>query len=245
MNSIPTPIRTRNRLRWGAGIVSLLGAGAAFLGWLGYFGGPVMSAFSATAPGDGTAAVVLSGDMGLKVGMGTPIAQALADRGIPVVAVNSLTFFRTRRSAQEVARLVDSAAARALSEFHARRLVMIGQSFGADMLHVGLADAPSSLRAKIAFVALVAPTDDLEFRASPSELFNLAPSDGPALPSAMRLDWVPGLCLYGVQDDRSLCPHLRLANMRRVGLPGGHLFNRDTKAVINALVSAISQALRK
>ncbi|OHT20339.1 AcvB/VirJ family lysyl-phosphatidylglycerol hydrolase [Edaphosphingomonas haloaromaticamans] len=226
----------------GIAVGALLAALAAFaiwLGYIGYFGGPVFFELPAEKPSPpelrGTVAVILSGDMGFRIGMGPRIAKRLAADGIPVLGVSSLTYFRHERSPVEAAALLDAAAGRALAFGHADRLILIGQSFGADMLHVGLVDMPPALRAKVAMVGLVVPTDSLIFRASPSELFNWTPPDAPALPTARALDWVPAVCIQGREEEDSLCPHLDQPNMRRLVLPGGHPLHRDVDALHAAL----------
>lgn len=221
-------------------------AGLGFSGWLGhigYFGGPVFFEVPATAPPAATtartAAVLFSGDMGFRVGMGPRVAKKLAADGIPVLGVSSLTFFRHERTPDEVRALIADAARRALAFGHADRLILIGQSFGADMLQVGLTGLPPSLRARVRMVGLVVPTDSVIFRASPSELFNWSTPDAAALPTARQLDWVPTVCIHGAQEDESLCPALTLPNVRQVTLPGGHPLHGDVDAVYGALKAEI------
>ncbi|MGV3482568.1 MAG: AcvB/VirJ family lysyl-phosphatidylglycerol hydrolase [Sphingobium sp.] len=238
------------RSRLALGLLGLLVAALfGFAVHIGYFGGPVFTDVPATAsavPGrGGVAAVILSGDMGFKVGMGPRIARRLAADGIPVVGVNSLTYFRRERTPDEVSALVASAARRALAFGHARRLVMIGQSFGADMLHVGLTRLPPDLRARVRLVALVVPTDTLIFRASPSELFNWAKPDALALPTAQALTWVPVVCIHGEEETESLCPLLGQANVRSVALPGGHPLDGDVDAVHRVLTAMIDRTFRR
>ena len=82
----------------------------------------------------GLAAIYLSGDMGFDFGTGGRVMERLAADGIPVVGVNSATFFRKRRTPAEISAMLSDAAKHALAFGHAQRLVLIGQSFGADML---------------------------------------------------------------------------------------------------------------
>jgi type IV secretory pathway VirJ component len=222
---------------------------AAFLAYLGYFGGPVFEDFTPTArPAPavaGLGAVLLSGDMGMRVGMGPKISARLAAEGIPVVGINSLSFFRTERSPADNRALIVSAMRRALAIRGVTHLVLIGQSFGADMLQAGLPALPAAMRARVSLIALVVPGDTLDFRASPSELFNLRRPDAEALPSARRLSWAPLLCVYGVEETDSLCPLLRLRNARVVALPGGHFLNRDIRRVEREILGAIADLGRR
>lgn len=231
-----------------AAVMVLLALGAAFLGYIGYFGGPVFITVAAQrAPPPARSdlvAVLLSGDMGFRIGMGPKIADRLARDGMPVLGVSSLSYFRTRRTPAEAEALIAEAVKRALAMPGARRVVLIGQSFGADMLQVGLPKLPQALRAKVPLVALVVPGDTISFRASPEELFNLEPADGPALPTARQLDWVPVVCVYGVEEVDSLCPLLHLPNVRSVPLPGGHPLRRDVDRLYAVLADAIGEAAK-
>lgn len=248
MEEIAARARPQRRIgRWLAAIAAALAALVilAFF-YIGYLGDAVFADFPATGPArqvrQGTVAILLSGDMGLRVGMGPQIAGRLAKDGIAVVGVNSLAYYRTRRTPVETAALVEQAARRALALGKAERLILVGQSFGADMLHVGLARLPADLRRRVQLVALIVPENTVDYRASPSELFGFQKPDADALPTASKLDWVDVLCVRGIEETNSLCPLLNLPHLRRVDLPGGHPMHRDVDAVHAALLKAIDDS---
>ncbi|MBU3079343.1 virulence factor [Sphingomonas sp. XMGL2] len=230
-------------------LLLLVAAGMlGFATWLGYFGGALyvpMPATAAPAPGhEGLAAVLVSGDMGIKVGMGPRIARRLADHGIPVLAVNSLVYFRERRTPAEAQALLADAVRRGLAFGHARRLLLVGQSYGADMVHVGLIGLPRALREKLAMVALVVPTDTVMFRASPAETLGWVAADAAAVDSARRLDWLPVLCVHGKEETDSLCPLLHQPNVRTETMPGGHKLDNDADGLFARIVTALDRALQ-
>ena len=227
-----------------AALALILAGCTGFLAYIGYLGGPVYYGISPTRPAPpalkGLAVVLVSGDMGFKIGMGPDIAQRFAADGVPVVGVSSLAYFRHQRTPAEVRALITDAARRALAFGHADRLVMVGQSFGADMTHVGLTGLPQDLRAKVKLVALVVPTDTVFYHASPSEMFNWVKPDAMALPTGRQLTWVPTLCVQGVEEKNSLCPMLTQANVRRVALPGGHMLHHDPDTLYDTLHRAVT-----
>lgn len=231
-----------------ATIASFLALAAAFgfTGYIGLFGGPVFTNIAATGQPkpvkSHVVAVIFSGDMGFKIGMGPQIAQRLAADGIPVVGVNSLIFFRRERRPSEIRRLVSDATRQALAFGHGDAVVLIGQSFGADILQFGLTGMPPALRAKVRMVGLVVPTTTVFFRASPSELFNWAQPDASALPTARALIWTSVVCIHGIEESRSLCPQLIHRNIENVALPGGHLLRGNANAVYAVLSKAIDRA---
>lgn len=227
-------------------VVTLLLIGAVgYLAHIGYYGRAIYRVEPARrAPPArlaGTVAVFMSGDSGLKAGMATTVVATLAERGIPVLGVNSLTAFKNGRSPAETRALVADATRRALRLPSARQVVLIGQSFGADMLQYGVSALPDDLRPKVAQVILTVPGDTLLFTASPGGLLDGAP-DAPALPSARRIGWVPVLCVYGREEDTSLCPLLHAANVRVVPLPGGHYLHHDGTRLADLIWDTILRA---
>ncbi|HTN13166.1 MAG TPA: AcvB/VirJ family lysyl-phosphatidylglycerol hydrolase, partial [Sphingomonadaceae bacterium] len=210
-----------------------------FAAYLGYFGGRLfvpLEAREGPAPlKRDVAAVVLSGDMGFNIGMSRQIAERLTRDGIPVIGVNSLVYFRHRRSPAEATQLLRMAIGKALRFGHARKVLLIGQSYGADMTHVGLAGMNPAERAHIAMVALIVPTDNVIMRASPAELLELVDADADALTTARKLTWAPTLCFYGREERNSLCPALKAGNVRITALPGGHPLHHDPDALYRHL----------
>ncbi len=229
-------------------VVAVGGLAVALLlafAWLGYLGGDPFTTLRPVnyhaRPG-APVAVILSGDMGFRVGMGPRIAERLEKDGMPVIGINSLTYFNRTRTAEEATALIEQGINRALAINPAARILLVGQSYGADMLHVGLARLPEADRSRIALVALVVPGATVEYRASPSEIFTFAMAEADALPTGRQLDWTPFLCVYGVEEKASLCPLLRQPNLQTVGLPGGHGLHWDVDAVYRTLRAAMTLA---
>lgn len=209
-----------------------------WLGHIGYFGGPIfveMPAHTKQASNPPAVAVIFSGDMGFRIGMGPQIARRFVNDGTPVLGVSSLVYFRHERTPADVRALIAEASRKALAFSHAKRLILIGQSFGADMLHVGVTDLPNDLRRKVQMIGLVVPGRSVIYRASPSELFNWATPDAQALPTAMRLTWAPVVCIHGIEETDSLCPELTRPNVKRIALPGGHPLHHDADKLYVAL----------
>ncbi|WP_230461411.1 virulence factor [Sphingobium sp. CAP-1] len=188
-------------------------------------------------------ALYLSGDMGFHAGLGPAIADRLTRQGIPVVAENSLHFFRTRRTPEEAGAMIAQGLRRAIAIDPKARLLLIGQSFGADVIAPSLPYVPAALRRRIAFIGLIVPGATRQWRASPSEIFSLTEPEEDATTAARRLSWAPLLCIHGADEEASLCPSLDQPNATRLMLPGGHPLHHDPDAVSAALLRAIGRAL--
>lgn len=180
--------------------------------------------------------------MGLNVGMGAGIVDRIAADGLPVTSVNSLTYFRQERTPREARALIVEAMHRALAQPGVTRLVVIGQSFGADMVQASLPFLPPSDRHKVLLAVLVVPPDTTLYRASPAEVFDFGQVGTPAAASARRLTDIPVLCIQGRLEKDSLCPHLTMPNVNRLALPGGHMLNFDPERLYAAIAPAIRRA---
>ncbi len=223
-------------------LLILLGAGAYYV-HAGWYRHAIFHDLPAVAAGpDRPAIVMLSGDMGDRVGMTPKVAARLHARGYAIVTVNSLSYFSRHRTAAEAAALVAGAMRRAMALGKTGHVVLIGQSFGADMLHAGLAEFSPAARRPIRAVVLVVPGHDIVFRASPVELAGWEIPDALAWPTASRLTWAPVTCIRGAEERGSLCPELAMPNVRRVVLPGGHPLHDDDAALAGAILPAIEAA---
>ncbi|WP_115047595.1 virulence factor family protein [Xanthomonas arboricola] len=175
---------------------------------------------------DDTFVIFVSGDGGW-AGLDEEVADALAAQGIPVVGLDSLRYFWTRRTPQGFATDLDRIARFYAQRWQRQRVVLIGFSQGADVLPAAINKLPAQTRQNLRMTALlsVGKLADYEFHVS-----NWLGSDDQGLPIApevQRLSAGTTLCIYGQDDEDTLCPSLPAQAARRVALPGDHHFNGD------------------
>ena len=235
-------MRARRLRRAAAAVLTIVAAAIGYLAFIGYFGGAVFLLVPAQGvPPEaerGTVAVLFSGDMGFRAGMAPRVARRLAAQGIPVIGANTLTAFASRRDPAQAAALVADGVRRALTLPGARRVLLIGQSFGANIALAGAAAMPPALRKRVALIELVVPADTMLFRATPGGILDLS-HDGPAMPFARRVADLPVLCVHGETEEDSLCPAWRQRNVRTVTLPGDHYLQHDDLLVATTLLRAL------
>lgn len=212
-------------------------------GIAGFFDADPLRVFPAQGAKAPVGVLYVSGDMGLRFGMGPATSEALASHGITVVGVNSPSAFATRRTRADLNAIVENAVRQALWRAGTRRIVLIGQSYGADILQTGLATLPQGLRARVAAVVLIVPGETAYFRADPSGIAYHGTPDSLGASTVNAITWAPLTCIYGREESDSLCPAVRVPGARIVAMPGGHPLRRDTARLADEVLAAIHRAV--
>src|SRR5436309_4433059 len=104
-----------------------------------------------------TLVVLVSGDGGWAA-IDKSISRVLADNGMPVVGLNALQYFWTRRTPESASRDLQAILERYFARWKKQRVLFIGYSRGADVLPFMIARLPAELRAKTRLLALLGPS---------------------------------------------------------------------------------------
>ncbi len=184
--------------------------------------------------------VSFSGDMGLRFLLGASTSRGLVKHGYAVMGVNSSAMFRRRLTRADITARVADSIRLAMNRTGARNVVVMGQSYGADIVQTGLADLPADLRRHIIAIVLVLPGDKVFFRADPTGLLYMTKPDSIAVTTANTLTWAPVTCIYGIDETDSLCPLLHVPPARIISMPGGHTIDHDAEGLLAHVLKAIA-----
>ncbi|HVT15243.1 MAG TPA: AcvB/VirJ family lysyl-phosphatidylglycerol hydrolase [Thermoanaerobaculia bacterium] len=184
-----------------------------------------------------TLAVIVSGDGGW-AGLDRDLARVLAEKGVPVVGLNSLQYFWTPRNPDGAAADLERILRTYLAAWNRQKALLIGYSLGAEVLPFMANRLPADLLDRVRLVALLGPnrTTSFEFRLS-EWLGHGGGEERPVLPEVAKLKPRQVFCLYGGgEKEESLCPLLGQAGVA-VELPGAHYLGGDYRAVADAVIA--------
>ena len=189
-------------------------------------------------------AILLTGDGGW-AGLDQDIAAGLAARGIPVVGFNSLKYFWRARTpevaARDLARIFRSYGAL----WGRPRVLLIGYSFGADVLPFLYTRLPEEVRASVRSVTLLGLGDTASFEFHVANwVGGGAGTDFPVKPEVRRMGNAAVLCIYGIDEHDSPCPQFSDQHLEAVPLRGGHHFGGDHMAVVQKIIDYIGRTNR-
>ena len=183
-------------------------------------------------------AVLLTGDGGWAV-TDKGLSEALAKGGIPVVGWNSLRYFLKPKGPDRAAQDLERLLRFYLPRWHKERVILIGYSFGADVMPFLANRLPPDLAERVSVIALLGPSNGADFRFHPTEwLGKPSPDSLPVLPEIEKLRGKRILCAYGRAEKDSLCPRLPAGLAHVLVRPGTHKIGKNYGPITEWILGA-------
>ncbi len=183
-------------------------------------------------------AVILSGDGGW-ASLDRQIGNELAKSGVPVVGFNTLQYFWKKRTPEESSQDLQRVLVHFLQDWKKQKVIIIGYSFGADVLPFMINRLPSDLQSKIQLLALLGPSQRADFEFHLSDWVGSFGDDGePIVPEIKKLK-LKSLCFYGDNEKDSACPHVQTKFAKIIPLRGGHHFNGDYQMLAKSILQEL------
>ena len=181
-------------------------------------------------------ALLLTGDGGW-AGLDQELAARLAAKGVPTVALNSLKYFWTGRTPEQTAGDVTRVLRHYLASWHAQRVLLIGYSFGADVLPFVVNRLPPDVRAQVASLSLLGLDAHASFEIHLAEWVSDTDAGPATRPELEALKELPILCIYGEDEADSICPQLTGGRITREQVGKGHHFSGEYALLADRIVS--------
>lgn len=187
-----------------------------------------------------TMAIVLSGDGGWR-DIDRQIAEFLAAKGVPTVGIDSLRYFWSEKSPETIAadlkRIIDHYS----DAWQVHSVVLIGYSFGADVLPAAYNRFAADEKARISLVSLLGLSGSAAFEFDVSGWLGVnEDTSHPTMPDVKRIP--PGIvqCIYGEEDEDSICAKLEGTGAEIIRTQGGHHFDDDYEALARRIMARIT-----
>ena len=185
-------------------------------------------------------AVMFSGDGGWAL-LDRAVTAELAKNGLPTIGWDSLSYFWKARTPEQVAFDLDRVLRHYLEVWKKQRIVLIGFSFGANVLPAVVNRLPKELQERIDLIALLSLSDRVAFEFHLDDWINDAPGkeDQPVRPELEKLNGIKRLCLYGGEDENSACPHFAAMGVIAEKMPGDHHVDEDYQGVAQRILAQL------
>ncbi len=191
-----------------------------------------------------TMAVIYSGDGGWR-DLDKEVASVLQTQGIPVVGIDSLRYFWSERKPQETAddlsRIMDAYR----REWNVKHVMLIGYSFGADVLPATYNLLSDKDKARVPQITLMALSRQVDYVISVEGWLGVdgEGKGGDPVKDIGRIDPKLVQCIYGTDEDEDPCPTLKDKGVESVAIEGGHHFDENYEALAAKITTALKTRL--
>jgi type IV secretory pathway VirJ component len=194
------------------------------------------TARTTAAPSSRRIALLVTGDGGW-AGLDRDLADALATRGIPTAALSSIRYFWKQRTPEQTAADLTRMIRHYLAAWQGERVLLLGYSFGADVVPFIYNRLPPELRARVDVIGIMGLSAHASFEFKLSEwLPGGAAGDLSTVGEIQRSGGVPTLCVMGDGEKDSACPLARSATVQAVTIGTGHHFSGKAAEIVTQLL---------
>lgn len=197
-----------------------------------------------TKPTLNTLAIIISGDGGWR-DIDSDLGDALQEDGIPVVGFDSLRYFWSKKDAATTAADLSRVIRAYRKQWNVQNVLLIGYSFGADIIPSTYNQLPETDRNRIVMLSLLALSNAAEFEISVSGWLGGSGSGDGGDPTVdlQKIDVRKVQCVYGTEDDEDACKALAPRGIETVGIAGGHHFDEDYDALAKRIVASLKKRI--
>ncbi len=194
-------------------------------------------------PSEDTVAIFYSGDGGWRE-IDQRIAARLNKGGVPVVGVDALRYFWSEKSPEETANDLSTIIAHYRKRLGVSRIVLIGYSFGANILPKVYGLLPEEERQPVSLLSLLALSRQADFEIAITGWLGAAGTGraGDPVDHLKTVEATKIQCVYGLQEADSGCPALEPRvkdGVQLIARPGGHHFDENYERVADEILVRI------
>jgi type IV secretory pathway VirJ component len=189
-------------------------------------------------PHDQTMAVIYSGDGGWR-DLDKKIGEELQKAHIPVVGVDTLRYFWHRQTPEMATAGLERIIGHFVKTWNTPDVLLIGYSFGADIIPFIVNRVKPAVRAHIRLISLLSLSRTADFEIHMSGWMGGAPSaDALALaPELGKLDSAGVQCFFGEEEQAETgCTDASLAGAQIIKTSGGHHFDGDYGKMVRTIL---------
>jgi len=179
----------------------------------------------------------LSGDGGLNK-FSNSLCDGINKKGYEVMELNSKSYFWDKKNPEQTAIDVNNYLVKKISGRKNQQIVMIGYSFGADVLPFILSRLPKDIHDKILASFLMASSGSTDFEIHWADIFGGNAKRDMDVVSEINKLVDDKIVIISSSDDRHLeANKITLRRYTHEILPGGHHFDGDTDEIIKVILN--------
>jgi len=183
--------------------------------------------------------VYITGDGGMKK-FSANVIESFHQQHYPVVALNALKYFWSKKSPQQAAKDIASLITYYQSQWGGNHgVVLVGYSLGADVLPFIYTSLPPEVAAEVKHLVFLSPSLYTDLEVHLSDMLGRSGNKGMSVPGEInKITNKPLLLVFGAEEKDF---NLSALNVRyeKMILPGGHAYDEDAGGVAGKILAAL------
>jgi type IV secretory pathway VirJ component len=179
----------------------------------------------------------LSGDGGFNK-FSNSLCEGISKKGYEVISLNSKSYFWDKKTPEQTTTDISNYLSKKIAGRKNQQIVLIGYSFGADVLPFILNRLPKDIHDKILVSFLMASSGTTDFEIHWADIFGGNAKRNMDVVSEINKLVDDKIVIISSSDDRHLeANKITLKRYTHEVLPGGHHFDGDTDEIIKVILN--------
>ncbi len=180
----------------------------------------------------------ISGDGGWNK-FSTSLVNGFNKAGYCVIGLNARSYFWSRKQPLQAATDISHAIGPFIKPWNIKSIVLIGYSFGADVVPFIENSFPANMAALVEHTILMSPSKKTDFEVHLLGMMGLASNKGKNVAEEISKISKPVTLIFGSdENDFPLKPHVS-SNIQTIKLLGGHHYDGNVEEVIRKIMERI------
>lgn len=189
-----------------------------------------------TSPAQSPLVLYISGDGGFN-SFSTTLCAAINKSGYAVTAVNSKIYFWEKRTPEQTCLDISGYLNKIFQGRANQQLVVVGYSFGADVMPFIANRLDSQLKGRLLSVVLISPSTSTDFEIHWSDMFGSNAKRSMDVVSEINKMNVPKVAtFFGAEEKDFPVGKVALKNYHNLVLAGGHRFDGQTDELAQSII---------
>jgi len=181
--------------------------------------------------------IVISGDGGW-TDFDQSISEALAKNGITCVGLDTQKYFWEAKTPDATAQDITKVLQYYLPRLQKTSFMLVGYSFGADVIPFIANRLPADLKKRLSMVAMLSPDDKTDFEVTISSMLDLGTEDTyDVLKEIKKVNFTKKLCIFGSEeDDEDMQKSFKSNGAEVMVLGGGHHYDENYPLIVSSIL---------
>jgi type IV secretory pathway VirJ component len=183
----------------------------------------------------------VSGDGGINNSFSASFMKRFNDEGYSIIGLDSRSYFWVQKKPQEAADEISNVLAQYLKQWNCKGLVLIGYSFGADVMPFIQRRLQRNIYLLNKHLVLMSPAKKTDFTIHVLSMFGVDTNKGESVPDEINKLLIPTTLIFGETENDFPLHAITTKNVQTIKLPGGHHYNRNIGELVKQITNRINR----